>query len=260
MRRHEINTAEPYISNIRNLTDLWKAMGARPIPASSGPLLHVSPRWPARLWFDVETQPTPSDARRLIEAARNAARPLTLPAWRYGGTAPPHPQAQDTDLALTLSEEGFQVAFEQTLMVLPLENWTSSAPAESQLQLHRVERETAAWAKTASRSFGYAVPPEVTDHLAQDPRATLLLARLEGRPVGTGLLYADDGTAGLHMLGVPPEARRKGIARMLMFRLLDEARMRGSAFATLQASSMGEGLYRELGFAPHGRILNFRLA
>lgn len=261
MQQPEINAAEPYSSNIRNLTDLWKAMGARATAADSAPHLQASLRWPDRLWFDVETQPTHSDALRLIEVARAASRPLVLPAWRPDETRGISCARQvpgGRSLAQWLREGGFKVAFEQTLMALKLENWIPRAVVRTDVQVHNVERDSDDWAETASRSFGYTVPPEVTDQLVQDPRATLLLARLEGRPVGTGLLYADHENAGLHMLGVPPEARRKGIARTLMLRLLDDARSQACGFATLQASSMGESLYRHLGFSPHGRILNFR--
>lgn len=261
MRLQEIKQAEPYTSNIQNLTDLWKAMGAR--GAGPAPVLQASPRWPDRLWFDLETQPAQSDVLRLIEFARAAARPQLLPVWLSGETdrsSPPLHLPEGWSVARELSAADFKLAFEQTLMALKLETWTSDAAAGGDVHLHEVESETDDWAETASRSFGYVVPPEVTEHLAQDPRATLLLARLDGRPVGTGLVYADCGTAGLHMLGVVPEARRKGIARKLMFRLLDDAHARSFRLATLQASPMGEGLYRELGFEPHGRILNFRLA
>lgn len=261
MELDNINTAEHYVSNVHNLTELWKAMGARAIGPDANPVLHASERWPDRLWFSVGTQPERSEVLRLVDVVRAAARPLLVPVWcrdEPGRSARPQP-TDGWSLERELRTAGFTVLFEQTLMALNLTRWSSDAVAGTELDLHDVKGETSDWADIASRSFGYTVPAAVTDHLREDPGVSLILARSGGQGVGTGLVYAHGGTAGLHMLGVVPQARRKGIAPKIMLRLLDDARARGFGLATLQASRMGERLYRELGFAAQGRILNFRL-
>jgi len=261
MQLHDPTATEQYASNIQNLTDLWKAMGAQATGPDTAPRLHASERWPDRLWFGVDTQLERSDALRLIDVARAAARPLILPVWsRDEPDRSRQPQAtEDWSLARELGEAGFTVTFEQTLMALDLARWSSGAVPETEVELQPVERDTGDWADVASRSFGYTVPVAVTEPLIKDSGVRLLVARKDGQPVGTGLIFAQGGIAGLHMVGVVPEARRKGIARKIMLRLLDDARARGFGLATLQASAMGEGLYRGLGFRPQGRILNFQL-
>ena len=69
----------------------------------------------------------------------------------------------------------------------------------------------------------------------------------------------DGTTAGIPLIGIPPESRRKGIAREIMVGLPDEVRARGLRYATLRASAMSEGLYRELGFEAQGRVRSFRV-
>ncbi len=260
MALHKMDTRDPYEANIQNLTDLWEAMGAAANEPDSEPVLHVSKSWPDRLWFRVEARPEQADALRLIEGARAAARPLILPVWCRGEADPflRSTAAGGWSLAHELDAAGFKVTFEQTLMDLSLARWNSSAVAGAEVELQEVGGDTRSWADVASRSFGYTVPAAVTGQLIEHAGVSLIVAREGGQPVGTGLVYAQGEIAGLHMVGVLPEARRKGIARKIMLRLLDDARARGFGRATLQASAMGEGLYRELGFRPQGRILNFQ--
>ncbi|MCP3914559.1 MAG: GNAT family N-acetyltransferase [bacterium] len=54
-----------------------------------------------------------------------------------------------------------------------------------------------------------------------------VLAVRAGAPVGTGLTYVTGETAGVHLVGVPPESRRKGIARAIMIGLFDSFRIPG---------------------------------
>ena len=44
--------------------------------------------------------------------------------------------------------------------------------------------------------------------------------------------------------------RRRGAARAVLVHLLDEARRQGIEIVDLHATAVGEGLYRDLGFAP----------
>jgi ribosomal protein S18 acetylase RimI-like enzyme len=260
MQPHDLNTTEHYVSNIQNLTDLWMAMGADTTGPDTGPGLRACDHWPDRLWFDVGCHPDRSDALRLIDVARAAARPQLLPVWSRDEPHPSGPaQTEGWSLAREFGAAGCKVTFAQTLMALNLASWRSNAVAASEIKLQEVQRETGDWADVASRSFGYTVPSAVTDHLIEHAGVRLIVARRDGQAVGTGLVYARGATAGLHMVGVVPEARRQGIARKIMLRLLDDAHARGFGLATLQASAMGQGLYQELGFVPQGRILNFQL-
>lgn len=56
----------------------------------------------------------------------------------------------------------------------------------------------------------------------------------------------------LDMCAVDPGFQRRGIAQKLVQWGLDEARNRGNLECTTEASSMGRGAYRKLGFKPEG--------
>jgi GNAT superfamily N-acetyltransferase len=55
-------------------------------------------------------------------------------------------------------------------------------------------------------------------------------------------------------VATPPEQRGRGIASWLLWRALDEARERGLATASLQATRAGAPLYERLGFRDLGFI------
>jgi ribosomal protein S18 acetylase RimI-like enzyme len=80
------------------------------------------------------------------------------------------------------------------------------------------------------------------------------LARLDGRPATVLAIQENAGDAGLFMVGTIPEARGRGIARALVSEALRASRDRGCDISTLQATPMGEPVYAQLGYRPHGRV------
>ncbi len=101
------------------------------------------------------------------------------------------------------------------------------------------------------------------------------VALLRGAPVGVtfvGVRYGRDTEDGagarvaartwLEALGVVPAARRGGVARLLLGRVLDEARARGSRTVALQvhaSNAPARRLYESLGFVAARRLLGFTL-
>jgi len=101
------------------------------------------------------------------------------------------------------------------------------------------------------------------------------VAYLHGAPVGVALVAlrygrdTEDGAGArvvartwLEALGVIPAARRRGVARLLLDHVLDEARTRGSRAVTLQvhaSNAPARRLYESLGFVAARRLLGFTL-
>lgn len=56
-----------------------------------------------------------------------------------------------------------------------------------------------------------------------------------------------------------PVYRRRGIARDLLCRVLDEAKARGCGVAQITASNEGVALYRSLGFSGNRNFLQIKL-
>ena len=92
------------------------------------------------------------------------------------------------------------------------------------------------------------VPTEV-DFDGLDPVAAHVLARLDGKPAGTGRIL-DDGHIG--RIAVRPEFRSSGLGAAIVGALLDEARVREYPRVFLGAQTHAIGFYRKLGFSPFG--------
>ena len=56
-----------------------------------------------------------------------------------------------------------------------------------------------------------------------------------------------------------PDYRRRGIARQLLFRVVEEARAFGCGTVQITASDMGVLLYTDFGFVKNGNFMQFKL-
>ncbi len=82
---------------------------------------------------------------------------------------------------------------------------------------------------------------------------TLFLATLDGEPVSSGLTFVGAPVAGAFLLSTVPEARGRGIGQAVVTRMTQAAFDVGSPMVGLQASRMGEAIYRRIGY--HGVYL-----
>jgi GNAT superfamily N-acetyltransferase len=80
------------------------------------------------------------------------------------------------------------------------------------------------------------------------PNVHAFLARVDGEPVGATLLHLSHGIAGVYWVAVLDEARGRGIAAALVQRVTNLGFDLGATNVQLQASTMGEPIYRRLGY------------
>ncbi|POX63025.1 GNAT family N-acetyltransferase [Streptomyces sp. Ru62] len=120
------------------------------------------------------------------------------------------------------------------------------------------------WVRVYSASFGFAA--DLLDGLvrceATRPDAPALVrftGRLHGEPVGTALMFAAHGVAGVYVVTTAEDHRRQGIGTALTAAALRAGRERGLRTGTLQAGSLGVGLYRRMGFRTVDAYELFRL-
>jgi len=110
---------------------------------------------------------------------------------------------------------------------------------------------------------GFGLPPELEAPLlametglgwSPEDAYQRFLGTFDGHPVACSSVYMGAGVAGLYTIGTIAEARRKGIGTAITLAPLLHARERGYRVGVLSASSMGEPVYRRLGFGDYCRI------
>jgi GNAT superfamily N-acetyltransferase len=90
-----------------------------------------------------------------------------------------------------------------------------------------------------------------------DPDVRILTGFLDGRPVGTGLAIRTGSVSGVYSIGTHPSARRRGVGSAVTVAAVTAGRDWGCDPIVLQATEMGEPLYRELGFRTVVRYTTF---
>ena len=77
-------------------------------------------------------------------------------------------------------------------------------------------------------------------------------ARLDGHPVGVGSVVVEDGWAGVHNMATATEHRRRGVARDVLYALLEWGAARGatrSYLAVMETNEAARALYEPSGYA-----------
>ncbi len=88
---------------------------------------------------------------------------------------------------------------------------------------------------------------DVTTFLA-DPAAHVVVASRHGQALSTAMTFESDGVASLQWVGTLPEARGAGLGALVTTHATNLAFARGASSCSLQASPMGEPVYRALGY------------
>ena len=106
-----------------------------------------------------------------------------------------------------------------------------------------------------ARAFGlYGNAEEsIVEHFATlasvcGPTTQAFLAWRDGHAVAGATLYMAHGVGGIGWVGTSPDAFRRGYGQTVTRAVIAEGFRRGARFMNLQASPMGEPMYRRMGF------------
>ena len=186
-----------------------------------------------------------------------AARGRGFAVWARAGAA------EDRDLIDAAERAGLQNVYGMPEMVL--EDWErEDAPPPAGAELRRVGSVDDAgqyWQVATAAYADIGFPPEIFafyenhDYLWADGAAAFL-AHVDGRPAGISMTIVSHGVAGIYWVGCTAEARGRGLGRAMTAAALDAGFEIGAESASLQASPMGESLYRRMGFET---IFDYRL-
>jgi ribosomal protein S18 acetylase RimI-like enzyme len=119
------------------------------------------------------------------------------------------------------------------------------------------------YARVAERAFDLS--PDVARAIFAGPEGLLapqvaaFVARSGGVPVACALTLLAEGIAGVYYVGTVPEARGRGLGELCTRAVTAAAFDRGARSVVLQASIMGEPLYRKIGYELLGYYRWYRL-
>jgi ribosomal protein S18 acetylase RimI-like enzyme len=229
--------------NIENIISLWTEVSA-PFNGNYNKESYAYSylpfsEWPNRLWSYRFTANVVDAAIREMQKGK---KKMTISYW-------------DDDHDLLVSK-GFQQKSQLVGMSLPL---TEKLVYEKRLQLIRVESrlQSKQWSDAFQLAFNYFIHEDV---ILNSPHSVqYYIAMLNGEVIGTAILYIHNGIAGIHSVGVLPTMRKMGFADEIMKAIINTAVERKASHAVLQASKMGIGIYKRLGFQEDFLFTNYFL-
>ncbi|GIW41658.1 MAG: hypothetical protein KatS3mg076_2235 [Candidatus Binatia bacterium] len=120
------------------------------------------------------------------------------------------------------------------------------------------------FAEVAGRAWAtYGVPPEVPrllfvrEESLGFPHVFAVVGYWRGEPVSGALAVLSHGIAGVYWVSTVPEARGRGFGEAATRWVTNAAFDAGARWVSLQASPMGEKIYRRMGFVEIGRYRLF---
>jgi GNAT superfamily N-acetyltransferase len=208
----------------------------------------------------LRTEAEPDNVDELIEKtlAYFRSRGVTTSWWTDPSTEP-------KDLGVRLVDHGLTYKDGGPGMAVDLLELNEDLPTPAGLTIEPVEDTEALkeWAYTSIVGFGL---PETDVSTWFDLFAGLgfdlplrnYLGILNGEPGATSELFLGAGVAGIYVVATLPDARRQGIGAAMTLAPLLDAREMGFRVGILQASPMGEGVYRRLGFREYCKMSRYQ--
>lgn len=171
------------------------------------------------------------------------------------------PLTKPKNIGIFLENLGFSNVYQQAGMAVELKELVIKDIKNNNLVIEKVNNEESLiqWSKVVSKVFGIKVDFELLKFLYLQKDFHFYLGKFEGKSVSTLLLYLSSGVAGLHAVSTLPEYQGKGFGFSISKAALINALNMEYYIGVLQASSLGEIVYRKLGFKKYCDIISYAL-
>lgn len=171
------------------------------------------------------------------------------------------PLTKPKNLGEILEKCGFTNVYHQAGMAVELKTLKYNKIVKNDLLIERVDNELklTQWSEVVSKVFGLKVDHDLLKFLSQQGNTYFYLGKYNKKPVSTLMLYLSSGVAGLHAVSTLPEYRGRGFGLFISRTALIEAFHLDYYIGVLQASSLGERVYRKLGFQKYCDIFSYAL-
>lgn len=171
------------------------------------------------------------------------------------------PLTQPRNLGQYLENNGFSNVYHQSGMALKLNNIVNTPIISNNLKVNLVNNieELKLWVNVVSSSFNIKIDLDFLRLLLDDENTRFYLGFSNKKNVSALILYLSAGVAGLHAVSTLKEFRGKGFGYNISRTALIDAYKSGYQIAVLQASNLGEVIYRKLGFKKYCDIYSYEL-
>jgi len=171
------------------------------------------------------------------------------------------PLTKPKNLGEILEKCGFANVYHQAGMAVELRTLKYKEIVKNDLLIERVDNELklTQWSEVVSKVFALKVDHDLLKFLSQQGNTYFYLGKYNEKPVSTLMLYLSSGVAGLHAVSTLPEYRGRGFGFCISRTALIEAFQLDYYIGVLQASSLGERVYRKLGFQKYCDIFSYAL-
>ncbi len=196
------------------------------------------------------------DLEKEINHIKNIIHKKKAPnGWTVG------PLTVPSNLGLILEKFGFKNVYHQTGMAIDLKKLVNLRIGQNNLKVNKVDNEDRLikWFEVVSKVFNIRVDFELLKFLFKENEAHFYLGSVNNNVVSALMLYLSSGVAGLHAVSTLSEYRNKGFGLTISKTALTDAFDLGYLVGVLQASSMGQIIYRKLGFQKYCNIISYAL-
>ncbi len=171
------------------------------------------------------------------------------------------PLTKPKNLGKFLEKYGFSNVYQQAGMAVELKDIGTKDVSENELTIELVNNEDslAQWSNIVSNVFNLNIDFDFLKFLLQQEEVFFYLGKFKDNYVSTLLLYLSSDVAGLHAVATLSNYRNKGFGFTISRNALLDAFKKGYKGGVLQASSLGEKIYRKLGFQKYCDIISYSL-
>ena len=161
----------------------------------------------------------------------------------------------DADLAAAATDAGLIALGDMPAMVLERRLPDATPPPGVELRRVTTDDDVAAYGAVMGAAYAtYGMPTDVLPGMLNSlatlcaPHIVAFIAWLDGPPAAGAMTVVTHGVAGVYWVGTTPEARGRGLAELCTRAAGNAGFDLGGRIASLQASPMGEPVYRRMGY------------
>lgn len=100
---------------------------------------------------------------------------------------------------------------------------------------------------------------DIFKHLLNSKNCYFFLGFENNKPVATALLFIGESNAGIYLVSTLKTHRNKGVGTQMIDKCLEQAKNLRCTNVIIQATNLGHGIYKSLGFKTYGEINVFRI-